>query len=143
MSQIIKDADSVTLILNDYAFSAFGTGDILTLTPVNPHTSQINSSDGGVTINRRVDSDVYDLTISVQKFSDDDAFLNSVINASSATVLTGSLKEDFSRDGRDAQESWLLNNGSILTKPTNTKNDTDGNATLEYVIRFRNAIRAL
>lgn len=143
MSQIIKEADSVTLVLNGYAFNSFGTGDILTLTPVNAFTSQINSSDGGVTINKRTDHDVYDLTISIQKYSSDDVFLNSLINSQTFEAIEGSLKEAFTRDGTAGIESWSLTGGSILTKPTNTKNDTDGNAVLEYVIRFRSATRSL
>ena len=143
MSQITIDADSVTLVLNGHAFTAFGTGDIITLTPANPHTSQINSSDGGVTINKRADADVHDLKLTVQKFSDDDVFMNEVINASTPIILEGSLKEDFTRDGTDGQENWNLEGGSITTKPTNTKNDTDGNATMEYTVRFRKAKRAL
>lgn len=143
MSKITKDADSVTLVLNGYAFTAFGVGDIITLTPVNPHTSQVNSSDGGVTINRRSDGNVYDLAMTIQKFSDDDVFLNEILNAASQSIIEGSLKEDFTRDGTDGQESWTLEGGSITTKPTDTKNDTDGNATLQYTIRFRNAKRAI
>ena len=113
------------------------------MTPVNPQTSQINSSDGGVTINRRSDGNVYDMVVSVQKYSDDDVFLNEIVNGATATILEGTLKEDFNRDGVDGQESWTLEGGSITTKPTDTKNDTDGNAVLEYTIRFRNAKRAL
>lgn len=143
MSKITKDADSVTLVLNGYAFTAFGVGDIITLTPVNPHTSQTNSSDGGVTINRRSDGDVYDLAMTIQKFSDDDVFMNQIVNSPTPTIIEGSLKEDFTRDGTDGQESWNLEGGSITTKPTNTKNDTDGNATMQYTVRFRSAKRAL
>lgn len=143
MSIIRKDADSVTLVLNGHAFTAFGVGDIITMTPVNPLTSQENSSDGGVTITSRSDGDVFDLRMSVQKFSDDDVFLNSIINGETATIIEGSLKEDFNRDGTDGQESWTLEGGSITTRPTDTKNDADGNSVLEYVLRFRNAKRAL
>lgn len=143
MSNIVKDADSVTLVLNGHAFTSFGVGDIMTLTPVNPDTSQVNSSDGGVTINKRSDAGVYDLAMTVQKFSDDDVFMNEIINGASPTILVGSLKEDYNRDGTDGQESWNLEGGSVTSKPTNTKNDTDGNATMEYTIRFRNAKRAL
>lgn len=143
MAKITLDADSTTLVLNGHAFTSFGVGDIITMTPVNPHSSQVNSSDGGVTINRRSDGNVYDMAVSVQKYSDDDVFLNSIINAESQEIIEGSMKEDFNRDGTDGQESWTLEGGSITTKPTDTKNDTDGNAVLRYTIRFRNAKRAL
>ena len=143
MSNIVLDADSATLVLNGHAFTAFGTGDIITLTPVNPHTSQVNSSDGGVSINRRSDGDVYDMTVNLQKYSDDDIFMNEAVNAGTPVVFTGSLKEDFQKDGVDGQESWNLEGGSITTKPTNTKNDTDGNAMVSYTLRFRTAKRAI
>lgn len=142
MSIITKDADSVTLVLNGHAFTSFGVGDIITLTPANAQTSQVNSSDGGVSINTRSDANVHDMKVMIQKFSEDDIFLNSIINGGTV-VLSGSMKEDFNRDGTDGQESWTLENGSITTKPTDTKNDADGNATMEYTIRFRNAKRAL
>lgn len=140
---ISKDADSVTLVLNGHAFTSFGVGDNIVLTPVNPHTSQVNSSDGGVTVSRRADGDVYDMVMKIQKFSDDDVFMNEIINGDVPTILEGSLKEDFTRNGVDGQESWTLEGGSITSKPTNTKNDTDGNATVEYTVRFRRAKRAL
>ena len=44
MANIVKDADSVSLVLNGRAITSFGVGDNIVLTPVNPHTSQINSS---------------------------------------------------------------------------------------------------
>lgn len=143
MSNIVLDADSTTLVLNGHAFTSFGVGDNIAINPVNPHTSQTNSNDGGVTINRRSDGGVHDLVITLQKYSDDDVFLNSAINAETPTIFAGSLKEDFVKDGTDGQESWTLEGGSITTLPSNTKNDTDGNATQEYTFRFRNAKRAL
>jgi len=143
MANIVKDADSVTLTLNNHVFTAFGVGDIITLTPVNAQTSQINSSDGGVTITERTDANVYDVKIMIQKFSEDDVFLNNLINNADVQVIQGSMKDDFTRDGIDMQETWTFEGGSITTKPTEVKNDTDGNAVLEYMIMFRNAQRSL
>jgi len=143
MSQIILAAENTTLVINGYAFTSFSEGDFLVLAPVNPHTSQTNSSNGGVNINGRVDADVHDLTVRVQKFSADDVQMNSWINAQSPTILNGSSKTNYNRDGTDAVETYTLEGGSVTTKPTNTKNNQDGNAMLEYVIRFRSAVRAL
>jgi hypothetical protein len=143
MAVITFAADSTTLVLNGYAFNSFVSGDILELAPVNDLTSHVNSSAGGVNIQKRSDGDVHDLTIRVQRYSDDDTFLNSEMNQEQPTLFSGSLKENFVKDGADGVESWLMENGSLTTRPTATKNDQDGNALMEYVIRFRSASRSL
>lgn len=79
----------------------------------------------------------------IQRFSDDDVFLNSALNQRIPVLFSGSIKEDFQRDGQDFKESWSLENGSFTTKPTVTKNDTDGNGVMEYTLRFRRAQRSL
>ena len=141
MAIITVSANNTTLVLNGTAISDFVSGDILTLTPVNPATSHINSSDGGVNVIERSDRGVYDLTVRVQRLSGSDVYLNQVLRQSPPTILNGSVKENFTRDGTDGVESWLLENGSITTQPTKTSNDEDGNALSEYTIRFRNATR--
>lgn len=143
MAVITLAADSTTLTLNGYVFTSFVAGDILTLAPVNDHSAHVNSQGGGVSIQRRSDGDVHDLTIRVQKFSDDDVFLNSALTGESIEVFNGSLKENFTKAGTAGVETYTLENGSITTQPTNTKNDQDGNALSEYVVRFRSAVRAL
>ena len=143
MAVITLAADSTTLTLNGYLFTSFVAGDILTLAPANAHSSHVNSQGGGVSVQRRSDGDVHDLTIRVQKFSDDDVFLNSARAGLSIELFNGSLKENFNKEGTDGVETYTLENGSITTQPTNTKNDQDGNALMEYVIRFRSAIRSL
>lgn len=143
MSVITVSLDSGTLILNDYTFKSFVEGDYLTLTPVNPKTSRVNSAAGGVTIGDRIDGDVYDVTFSVQKYSDDDVQMLSFINAAGVTVIAGSAKESYSKDGQAGVESWNLDGGSITTQPTQGKNNQDGNATMEYTVQFRTAKRSL
>ena len=143
MSVITFGTDSSTLVLNGYAFKSFVAGDIMTLAPANPLTSHINSTSGGVAIQKRSDSGVHDLTLRVERYSDDDIFLNSAINGADVTVFNGSMKENFNKDGVDGIETWSLESGSITTRPTSTKNDQDGNALSEYMIRFRNAVRVL
>lgn len=141
MSLITLAADSTTLILNGFSVDDFAEGDIMVMTPVNPSTSHVNALNGGVTINERSDRGVYDLTVRVQKMSDSDVFLNTTLRTSPPVILSGSMKEDYVRDGSELTESWILESGSITTQPTNTKSSTDGNALSEYVIRFRNATR--
>ena len=143
MTQVTLSAESTTLILNDHAFSNFAEGDYLTLTPVNPATAHTNSASGGVTITERFDRDVYDLVVRVQKYSADDVFLLGILNAEDITVVEGSAKEAYTADGSAGIESWNLDSGSITTQPTQTKNNQDGNALMEYTIRFRTAKRSL
>ena len=141
MSVITMEADSTTLILNGFAITDFVEGDTIELNPANALTSQVNGSGGSVNINKRNDGGVHDLIVRVMKFSGSDVFLNSARNQASPVVFNGSVKEDFTRDGTAGAESYILENGSITAQPSNKKNNTDGDATMEYTIRFRNATR--
>lgn len=143
MSVITIAADSATLILNEQAITSFAEGDYLTMTPVNAASSHVNSAGGGVTIAERFDKDVYDLVFSVQKYSADDIFLLGLINSEGVTVVSGSMKESYTADGEAGVESWNLDSGSITTQPTQTRNNQDGNAMMEYTLRFRTARRSL
>jgi len=143
MAVINFAADSTTLVLNGYAFTSFVSGDIMELAPVNDLTSHVNSTNGGVNIQKRSDGDVHTLTIRVQRFSDDDVFMNTQINQTDTVVFAGSLKNNFTRDSIDGVESWVLEAGSITTRPTEAVNDQDGNALMEYVVMFRTATRSL
>lgn len=143
MSVITIAANSATLILNDRAMTSFAEGDYVTLTPANPASAHVNSASGGVTIIERFDKDVYDLMFRVEKYSPDDVFMLGLINAEGPSVVDGSLKESYTIDGSAGVESWTLESGSITTQPTQTKNNQDGNALMEYVLRFRTAKRSL
>lgn len=143
MSVVTLQADSTTLILNDWSFSDFAEGDYLTITPANAASSQVNSAGGGVTISKRFDSDVHDLVIRVQKYGKDDVYLLGLLNAETVVAQSGSVKESYISDGTPGVESWSLDGGSITTQPTQTKNNTDGNALMEYTLRFRTAKRSL
>lgn len=143
MAVITMSADSATLVLNGFAIVDFAEGDFLELNPVNDLTSHINGAAGAVNINKRNDGGVHDLIVRVQKMSGSDVFLNSAMNQTEPTVFNGSVKEDFNRDGTAGAESYILENGSLTTRPGNTKNNTDGNGMMEYTIRFRNATRNL
>ena len=143
MSVITLAADSTTLILNDQSITNFSEGDFLTLTPANAATAHVNSATGGVSISERFDKDVYDLLFRVQKYSPDDVLLLGWLNAETATIVAGSVKESYTIDGSAGVESWTLESGSITTQPTQTKNNQDGNALMEYTLRFRTAKRSL
>lgn len=143
MSQIVSAAENTTLVLNGSVFTTFAEGDYITLAPVNPLTSRTNSANGGININTRVDGSVHDLTLRVQKGGADDILLNSWRNTAAPTVINGSMKENFIRDGVEAVDTYTLEGGSITTLPTDTKNNQDDNSMMEYVIQFRSAVRAL
>jgi len=143
MAIITLAADSTTLVLNGHAFTSFVVGDILELSPANELTSRVNSSTGGVNIQGRSDGGVHDLVVRVQRYSDDDIFLNTSRNQSTPEVFDGSLKENFVKDGSAGVESWILESGSITAQPSAPKNDQDGNALMEYTMQFRNATRNL
>lgn len=143
MAQIVLTAAQTTLVLNGTIIGDMGEGDYITLTPVNPLTSRVNSSNGGVNIAGRLDGGQHDMVVRVQKYSAADVFLNNARNQAAPVVFDGSAKETFTRDGVESVESYILESGSITAQPTNTKNNTDGNAMMEYTIAFRNATRNL
>jgi len=143
MANITMAADSTSLILNGFPIVDFAEGDIIELNPANELTSRVNSAEGGVTVQKRVDAGVTDLIVRVQKMSNSDVFLNSLRNQEVPELIQGSAKEDYNRDGTEGVESFILENGSITTQPGNTKNNQDGNAMMEYTIQFRNAVRNL
>lgn len=142
MAKITVPADSSTLTLNGRVIRDYEAGDVYTLTPVNPSTAHTNSSNGGVTIHERVDRGVHDMVVRVQKFSDDDVFLNTLRN-DPAGIIDGSLKEVFTKEGAEGVDTHELQSGSVTTQPTPVKSDTDGNSLMEYTIRFRDVVRSI
>ena len=143
MAVISFVADATTLILNGTAIPDFADGDILVLAPVNPVTAHINGAQGGVSISKRSDGGVHDLTIRVLQGSDSDIFLNTAQEQEVPVIFDGSIKENFVKDSIDGVDSYLLENGSFTDRPTATKNNLEGGKILEYKIRFRNASRAI
>jgi hypothetical protein len=142
MSTIVYSTNSVSLTLNGRVLNDLIAGDTMELAPVNPATARVNSA-SGVSISGRSDASVHTLTVRVQKNSQDDIFLNSARNGNEPTILEGSLKENFKRDGTDGVDSWSLEAGSVTTQPTSVKNNQDGNAVHEYQIEFRFCTRAI
>jgi hypothetical protein len=141
MAQISLAADSTTLVINGFAINDLAEGDTITITPVNPKTSHVNSANGGVNINSRVDGDVVDLVVRVQALSQSDAYLNGLVRTDVPSVINGSCKEVYLRDIVEGVESWTLRSGSFTTLPTRTFNNQDGNSLIEYTVRFRQGIR--
>ena len=142
MANIVYATDSTTLTLNGHVFTSFITGDFIEVAPVNEATARVNSADG-VSISKRADNDVHNVTVRLQANSQDDIFLNSALAGGKPTVFAGSLKENFTADGTDSVDTWTFEAGSILTRPTKIGNNQEGNAVMEYVIQFRFASRAI
>ncbi|MGE4748478.1 hypothetical protein AB8990_03120 [Yersinia enterocolitica] len=141
MSQIVISTDTATVVMNGRIITDIAAGDYITLTPTNPLTSRANSAQNGVTISKRVDAGVTVMVVRVQKYSNDDVWLNQQINTDIPVVFNGSVKESFVRDGAALKETYDLQVGSITTQPTQTKNNQDVNALMEYTIEFRNIRR--
>lgn len=126
--------NSTTLVLNGELIKDFINGDVIELAFVNPLTSRVYGANRAVNITQRSDNDVATLTVRVQRYSDNDIWLNEQVNNETPVIFEGSLKEVYIKDGSESVESYEIISGSITTKPTYTKNNQDGNATVEYVM---------
>ena len=134
MAIVTFKSDSTTLVLNGQVISDFINGDILEIAPVNPETSRTYGINKAVNIQHRADKDVYTIKFRVMRNSDSDIWLNSQLNTPIPTVFDGSVKEFFQKDGEEHIENWEIFAGSFTDKPTHTKNNQDGNSTVEYTI---------
>lgn len=143
MATISLPADSTTLILNGVAINDFMEGDTLELTPLNPATEHTNGSKGSVAINARSDGSVHELVVRVLKYANSDVFLNSSMNQESPVIFDGSMKENYVKDGDNLVGTWLLEGGSLTTRPTDIKNNQEGNNLMQYTIKFRSASRSI
>jgi hypothetical protein len=132
--------NSTTLELNERLYTDLVEGEFLSLTPVNAKTFRVNDSKD-VTVGNRADGGVHDLVIRVVKNSADDIVLNNAINQSTPVVFNGSMKELMVKDGSDFTSTWDLVGGTLTTRPTDARNNQDGNAVMEYTIQFRDAVR--
>ena len=141
MSTIQLLADSTTLVLNGRLFNDFIDGDALVMTFPNDLASR-NRSVRGLNIQKRSDSDVTDLTFTLPKYSDDEIWMNSQRNSQTPVLFKGSVKENYIKDGVEFVTTYTLEDGTITTQPTDTRNNTDGNQEMAYTIQFNKAIRA-
>ena len=142
MPNIVYSTDSTTLVLNGHVFTSFIVGDFIEVAPVGEASGRVNSSDG-VSITKRADYDVHDLTVRVQAYSEDDIFLNSTLAGVMPTMFAGSLKQAFVANGVESIDTWTFEGGSIITRPTKTINNQEGNVQMEYKIQFRFASRVI
>lgn len=141
MSTIQLLADSTTLLLNGKICNDLIDGDALVLSSPNELTSR-NRSTRGINIQKRSDANVKDLTFTVPKYSDFDIWMNSQLNKDKPVVFKGSVKENYIKDGIEFVTTYTLEDGTITTQPTDTRNNVDGNQEMAYTIQFNKAIRA-
>jgi len=142
MSEIYVNNAGTSLIINGTAIGDLIEGDTTVITPVNPVTSQTNSTTG-MNVTKHVAYDVHDVVVSVTKLSDSDVFLNNLKNQVVPEILTGSFKQPYNKDGTDLTDNWVLSGGTFTDQPTATDNNVEGNHVMEYTLRFRNAKRVI
>lgn len=137
MAQISYPNAQSTLTLNGYTFLHLMEGEALNLAPVNEKTSRTNSLNAGVSVSNRIDGDVHDLTIVVQKHSPDDKQLNDAKNSASPTIFNGSMKRAYIEGGSKKKATTELASGSFTVQPGNVDNNQDADNSKTYVIQFR------
>ncbi len=137
MAQISYPNAQSTLTLNGYTFLHLMEGEALNLAPVNEKTSRTNSTGAGVSVSNRIDGDVHDLTIVVQKHSPDDKQLNDARNSESPTIFDGSMKRAYIEGGSKKKATTELSSGSFTVQPGNVDNNQDAVNSKTYIIQFR------
>ena len=98
---------------------------------------------GGANIIERIDGTVGTVIVRIQGGSDDDVLLLNFSKESPAHVFNGSCKEDYTKDGTSAKESWTLENGTFTIMPSIKKNNQTRENAVEYTIEFRNMERSI
>ncbi len=132
---------SSTLILNGEAILDLIEGDYMSLTFPNPVTARANGDGNSVTTSKRVDADVAVLTVSVKKVSAADKFLNNARFQEVPVIFQGSIKDNYSADGAEGVESFLLENGTFTDQGDVTMNNQERGDAMTYSIEFRRASR--
>ena len=135
-------ADSTTVVLYGFLVDDLVDGDYVLMTPANPATAQTRGLNS-VNVQRRSDGLVYDITIRVPKYSATDEQFNSWISTSIPTILNGSIKENYEKDGTARVCTYSIEGASFTTLPTDTRNNQDGNNMMEYIIRANTTVRSL
>ena len=116
----------------------FAVDDIIEVSFPNEATSRTNGR-RSVTIAKREDGDVADVVFRVQKYSTDDKFLETLKD--NLEVINGSLKSTVVKDGTPVTVGYTFQGGSFTAQPTDTTNNNEPQAMMEYTIQFRSASR--
>lgn len=136
---IILNGDATTMQLrignDNLTVDDLVAGDTITITPVNAETTRTYGAGNSVNIQRHTSKDVHTIVFRVQKLNTTDKALTNYMNAKTLSqVIEGSVKTIYFEDGEQMIENYKISGGSITTKPTDTKNNTDGNNSMEYTI---------
>ena len=110
-------------------------GDTITITPLFAETTRTYGAGNSVNIQRHTNKDVHTVVFRASKLNNTDKALSNYMNAKTLSqVIEGSIKTIYYEDGSQKIENYKISGGSITTKPTDTKNNTDGNNAMEYTI---------
>ncbi|WP_034255383.1 hypothetical protein [Aliarcobacter lanthieri] len=136
---IILNGDATTIQLkvgsDNLTVDDLVSGDTITITPINAETTRTYGAGNSVNIQRHTAKDVHTVVFRVQKLNNTDKALANYMNAKTLTqVIEGSIKTIYYEDGEQMIENYKISGGSLTTKPTETKNNTDGNASMEYTL---------
>lgn len=142
MADILLPNDNTTITLNGVVLRNLAEGDQTTVTYPNARTGRVNS-ETGVTIHERSDAEVADILFRVQKLSDDDVQLSEWQQTKPLTVIDGSIKSIYYKDGEKFTQTYSIQSASITGQPVETVNSQDGEAVMEYTIQSRRTIRSL
>lgn len=144
MAQVINFLTiSSTLVLNGTAILDFIEGDYMSLTFPNPTTSRAGGDNNNVTVSGRVDALVCMLAVTVKKMSAADKFLNKQRFTDTPTIFQGSVKDNYSANGAEFVESFLLENGSLTEQTEDSRNNQERTDGVTYTIEFRRGVRQL
>lgn len=138
-SPIILNGDATTMQLqigsDNLTVDDLISGDTITITPLFAETTRTYGAGNSVNIQRHTNKDVHTITFRVKKLYNTDKALSNYMNAKTLSqVIEGSIKTIYYEDGSQKIENYKISGGSITTKPTDTKNNTDGNNVMEYTI---------
>lgn len=138
-SPIILNGDATTMQLqigsDNLTVNDLIAGDTITITPLFAETTRTYGAGNSVNIQRHTNKDVHTVVFRVSKLGNTDKALSNYMNAKTLSqVIEGSIKTIYYEDNAQKIENYKISGGSITTKPTDTKNNTDGNNAMEYTI---------
>ena len=138
-SPIILNGDATTMQLkigsDNLTVDDLIAGDTITITPLFAETTRTYGAGNSVNIQRHTNKDVHTVVFRVSKLNNTDKALSNYMNAKTLSqVIEGSIKTIYFEDNAQKIENYKISGGSITTKPTDTKNNTDGNNAMEYTI---------
>lgn len=138
-SPIILNGDATTMQLqigsDNLTVDDLIAGDTITITPLFAETTRTYGAGNSVNIQRHTNKDVHTVVFRVSKLNNTDKALSNYMNAKTLSqVIEGSIKTIYYKDNAQKIENYKISGGSITTKPTDTKNNTDGNNAMEYTI---------